>query len=69
MPKQKNPKQKTHSGAKKRLRVKGNGQVKRSKTHLRHILEHKSSKRKRQLGKKTTVHPSNSYQVDRLLVR
>ncbi|RME16245.1 MAG: 50S ribosomal protein L35 [Bdellovibrio sp.] len=59
---------KTHSGAKKRFRVTGKGKVKRSKPNRRHILSKKSSKRKRQLGKKTYVNPSNSYQVERMLV-
>lgn len=60
-------KQKTHSGAKKRLRVTGGGKVKRRKANLRHLLECKSSKRKRQLGKMTYVSTASEYQVSRLL--
>lgn len=59
--------QKTHSGAKKRFRPKASGKVKYKKPNLRHILEKKSSKRKRQLGKKSYVNPSNEYQVKRQL--
>ena len=40
---------KSHSGAKKRFRLKPGGKVKRKKRGLRHILENKSSKRKRHL--------------------
>lgn len=60
-------KQKTHSGAKKRMRLLPSGKVKKKNTRLRHILEHKSSKDKRHLGKTTYVHSANEYQVSRLL--
>lgn len=60
-------KQKTHSGAKKRLRVTGGGKVKRRKANLRHLLECKSSGRKRQLGMMTYVHSASTYQTQRLL--
>ena len=59
---------KTHSGAKKRLRAKPSGKVKRSQTHMRHLLEHKASKNKRKNGQMAYVHSANSYQVSRLLV-
>ena len=61
-------KQKTHSGAKKRLRVTGGGRVKRRKANLRHLLSHKSSERKRHLGEVTPLHVASAYQVERLLV-
>ena len=61
-------KQKTHSGAKKRFRAKSSGKVKKKAQGLRHLLEHKSSKRKRQLGSSTYVNDSNMYQVSRQLV-
>lgn len=60
-------KAKTHSGAKKRFRVQGTGKVKRRQQGLRHILEKKSSKRKRQLGPLTYVDPANMNQIKRLL--
>ncbi|MDR3293005.1 MAG: 50S ribosomal protein L35 [Clostridiales bacterium] len=47
------PKQKTHSGAGKRFRVKKNGLVKRSKAGKNHILAKKSTKRKRNLRQGT----------------
>jgi large subunit ribosomal protein L35 len=61
-------KQKTNSGAKKRLRVTGKGKVKRKQSGLIHMLVCKKSKRKRQLGPKAHVHSANQYQTDRLLV-
>ncbi len=61
-------KQKTHSGAKKRFRAKPSGKVKRGTQGMRHLLEHKSSKRKRNLGAATYVNESNMYQVSRQLV-
>ena len=41
------PKQKTHSGAKKRFKVTKNGLVKYQKTNKRHTLTQKATKRKR----------------------
>ena len=49
------PKQKTHSGAGKRFKLTGNGQIKRAKMNRRHILSKKSSKRKRGLRKTAYV--------------
>jgi len=49
---------KTHSGAKKRFRLKPGGKIKRKKKGLRHILSNKSSKRKRKLGMMDHVHAS-----------
>jgi large subunit ribosomal protein L35 len=41
------PKQKTHSGAKKRFKLTKNGMVKYQKTNKRHRLTQKAHKRKR----------------------
>jgi large subunit ribosomal protein L35 len=38
------PKQKTHSGAKKRFKVTGSGKVMREQANRRHLLESKTSK-------------------------
>ena len=43
------PKQKTHSGAKKRFKVTGTGKVLFERAGKRHLLEHKSSKVTRRL--------------------
>jgi large subunit ribosomal protein L35 len=43
------PKIKTNRGAAKRFRVTGGGALKRAKSHRRHILTKKATKRKRHL--------------------
>ena len=43
------PKMKTKSGAAKRFKSLGGGGIKRTHSHLRHILTKKTTKRKRQL--------------------
>ena len=45
------PKVKTHSGAKKRFNLTKNGKVKRAHAFRRHILNKRSTKRKRLLRK------------------
>ncbi len=45
------PKQKTHKGTKKRVKVTGRGLARRHKAGARHLLASKSSKRKRGLRK------------------
>ena len=49
------PKMKTHKGAKKRFTVTASGKVRRMKAFKSHILTKKSSKRKRNLRRATTV--------------
>lgn len=46
---------KSHSGAKKRFRLKPGGKVKKKKQGLRHLMENKSSNRKRHLTVMTHV--------------
>ncbi|HEX9888954.1 MAG TPA: 50S ribosomal protein L35 [Nitriliruptorales bacterium] len=61
------PKQKTHSGAKKRFKVTKNGKVMRRKRNRAHILEKKSSARKRRLKGKEALAPSAAKAVKKLL--
>ncbi len=61
------PKQKTHSGAKKRFRVTRNGKVMVQQKNRAHILEKKSSARKRRLAGETQVSPGDAKKVKRLL--
>ncbi|MEF9989317.1 MAG: 50S ribosomal protein L35 [Christensenellaceae bacterium] len=49
------PKMKTHRGAAKRFSVTKSGRVKRSKAYKSHILNKKSSKRKRNLRQGTYI--------------
>ena len=53
------PKIKTHRGAAKRFGVTKNGKVKRGKAYRSHILNKKSTKRKRQLRKGGYLAPAN----------
>ena len=54
------PKVKTHSGAKKRFNLTKNGKVKRAHAFRRHILNKKSTKRKRLLRKGAFADRTNS---------
>ena len=61
------PKLKSHSGVKKRFRLKKSGIVKRNKAFVRHILSTKKKKRKKQLGKATTVFKGEARTIKRML--
>ncbi len=61
------PKQKTHSGAKKRIKVTGSGKLKREKAGKRHLLERKSSKLTRRLTGVVEVAPSDTKKMKKLL--
>lgn len=61
------PKIKTHSGAKKRFSITKNGKVKRAKAFKRHILNKKSTKRKRALRKAAYAPAANASTVKRLV--
>ncbi len=52
------PKQKSHSGAKKRFKLTAKGKVKRGHSLANHILTKKSTKRKRNLRKAGLVSPA-----------
>ncbi len=45
------PKQKTHKASKKRFRVTATGLLKRMQAGKRHLQSHKTSKRRRKLGR------------------
>ena len=61
------PKLKSNSGAKKRLKVAPSGSVKHRKTNKRHLLTHKSSKRKRRLSGTVVIHDADYTRVRPLL--
>ncbi len=61
------PKQKTHSGAKKRFRVTKNGKVMARQKNRSHILEKKSSARKRRLKGETEIAPASAKRIKTLL--
>ena len=61
------PKQKTHSGAKKRIKVTGSGKLKREKAGKRHLLERKSSKLTRRLSGPADVSKADTGKMKKLL--
>ena len=61
------PKMKSHRAARKRMRLTGGGKIVHKRSNFRHILEKKSSKRKRRLGKMTTVADQDYRRARRLL--
>jgi len=61
------PKMKTHSASKKRFRLTGTGKLVRRRGMKSHLLEHKSSKRKRGFRKLTDVSPADTRGIKRLL--
>ena len=61
------PKQKTHTGAKKRFKLSNSGNIKRSKQGRRHILTKKTTKRKRNLRRVAYISPSHEKTVRTLL--
>ncbi len=61
------PKLKTNRGAAKRFKRSASGGFKRSRSHLRHILTKKSSKRKRHLRGTDQVHEADVGLVRRML--
>ena len=63
------PKNKTHSGAKKRFRITGKGKVMREQANRRHLLESKTSRRTRRLAGDQPVAAADVKKVKRLLGR
>ena len=61
------PKIKTHSGAKKRFKFSKNGKPMRGHAFKSHILNKKSTKRKRNLRKVTVADTTNTMQIKRLV--
>ena len=54
------PKQKTHSGAKKRFKVTGSGKLMKQQAGMRHNLEGKSSRRTRRLNQEQVLAPGDA---------
>ena len=61
------PKIKTHSGAKKRFKLTKTGQVKRAHAFTSHILNKKTTKRKRNLRKVVVADVTNTATVKKLI--
>jgi large subunit ribosomal protein L35 len=63
------PKNKTHSGTKKRVKVTGSGKLLSQRSGLRHNFEHKPSRLTRRLTGTTEVSASDAPRVKKLLGR
>jgi ribosomal protein L35 len=63
------PKNKTHSGAKKRFKVTGTGKVMRRRANRNHLLEHKSSRVTRRLAGRQELAPNDVREIKKLLGR
>jgi large subunit ribosomal protein L35 len=61
------PKNKTHSGTAKRVKVSGSGKLLREQANRRHLLEHKATKRTRRLAGVVEVAKSDVKRIKRLL--
>ncbi len=58
---------KTHSASKKRFKITGTGKIKRAKANKRHILNKKTSKRKRNLRKSALASDANVAAIKTML--
>lgn len=61
------PKIKTHSGAKKRFKLTKNGKVKRGQAYKSHILNKKSTKRKRNLRGMVVADTTNIVAIKKMI--
>lgn len=61
------PKQKTHSGSKKRFKVSGKGKVIRFQAYKKHKAEAKSGKRRRDLRGSTTTSKGDEKRIKQMI--
>ena len=61
------PKQKTHSGAKKRFKVTGSGKIMKQQAGMRHNLEVKSASRKARRNQDQLLAPADAKVAKKLL--
>lgn len=61
------PKQKTHSGSKKRFKITGSGKVMKQQAGMRHNLEVKKSSRKRRLNQDQVMSAADQKTAKKLL--
>ena len=61
------PKMKSHSGAKKRFRKTASGKLRGRRAYSSHILEKKSARRKRKLGRPVEIAKNDEKRVRGLL--
>ena len=61
------PKMKSHSGAKKRFKKTSTGKLRGRRAYSSHIVEKKSPKRKRQMGRPVEIAAADAPRVKKLL--
>lgn len=61
------PKQKTHSGLKKRIKVTGTGKLMRGRAYKNHLAQSKTTKQNRQLRGETSVSDSDKKRIKSLI--
>ncbi len=61
------PKQKTHSSSKKRFKKTGTGKIKRAQAYKKHILNKKTTKRKRKLRQIVVASDPDSKRIKDLI--
>ena len=61
------PKMKTHSGAKKRVKVTGSGKLSHRQAGKRHLNEHKATTRTRRLSTDKTLEGTDAKKMRKLL--
>lgn len=61
------PKQKTHSGLKKRIKITGTGKVMRGRSYTGHLKANKTTKQNRQLRKEASVSASDMKRIKQLI--
>ncbi len=61
------PKQKTHSGLKKRIKVTGSGKLKRGHAYTGHLKTNKTTKQNKNLSGFTLVHKSDEKRIKQLI--
>ncbi|OPX93118.1 MAG: 50S ribosomal protein L35 [Syntrophorhabdus sp. PtaU1.Bin002] len=61
------PKVKTHRGFAKRIKVTGQGKLKRAKAYHSHLLSSKTPKMKRRLSRADTVHSTDAKRMKSLI--
>lgn len=61
------PKQKTHKGTAKRVRITGTGKLMREQANNQHKFEHKSSSRKRRISGTEVLSPADNSRMKKLL--
>lgn len=61
------PKQKTHSGLKKRIKITATGKIKRGHAYTGHLKTNKSNKQNRNLHKPGLVHETDVKRINSLI--